>query len=242
MADLNEKSFFKKNWKLMIGALFFVLFLLLIVLLKTVDVELDGATGKPIGLSGLNFAARDAIGEHYALYDLTEYLGYFAILVAAGFAIWAFVRFCFARFDLRKMGFDFLVLAALYLAVLLFYVFFELVVINYRPVLLDGAAEASFPSSHTMLSITVFVSAATVLYRRFTPRVSQIVFSLPFWVVAVFVAVLRLFSGVHWLTDIVGGVLLSLSLVFLFSFFSDFVPVEHDEKKEAEETDPAPAE
>ena len=238
MAD--EKCFFKKNWKLLIGALFFSLFLLLIVLLKTVDVEIDGATGKEIGLSGLNFAARDAIGEHYALYDLTEYLGYFAILIAAGFAIWACVRFFFARFDLRKMGFDFLVLAALYVAVLLFYVFFELVVINYRPVLLDGKAEASFPSSHTMLSITVFVSAATVLYRRFTPRVSPIVFSLPFWVVAAFVAVARLFSGVHWLTDILGGVLLSLALVFFFSFFSDRIPVAHDENNE--ETAPEPAE
>ena len=234
MSDLKEKSFFKKNWKLLVGAAFLFLFLVLIVLLKTVDMGTDGATGKEIGLSSVNFAARDAIGEHYALYDLTQYLGYFAILIAAGFAVWAFVRFCFARFSLRKMGFDFLVLAALYVAVLLFYVFFELVVINYRPVLLDGAAEASFPSSHTMLSITVFVSAAKILYRRFNPRVSPILFSLPFWALAAFVAVARLFSGVHWLTDILGGVLLSLALIFLFSFFSDRVPIETDEKKEPE--------
>ncbi|MBO4284136.1 MAG: phosphatase PAP2 family protein [Clostridia bacterium] len=242
MSDLKEKNFFKKHWKLIVGAAFLLLFLVLIVLLKTVDVAFDEATGKEIGLSSVNLAARDAIGEHYRLYDLTQYLGYFAILIAAGFAVWACVRFCYARFNLRKMGFDFLVLAALYVAVLCFYVFFELVVINYRPVLLDGAAEASFPSSHTMLSITVFVSAAKILYRRFNPRVSPILFSLPFWALAAFVAVARLFSGVHWLTDILGGVLLSLALIFLFSFFSDRVPIETDEKKEAEETDPAPAE
>ena len=230
MTDGKEKGFFKKNWKLLIGAGCFALFLLLIVLLKTVGVETDPATGKEIGLSGLNFAVRDAIGLRMRWYDLTEYLGYFAIASAAAFAVWAIVRFCLSRFDLRKMGFDFLVLGALYLAVVCFYCFFELVVINYRPVLLEGVAEASFPSSHTMISITVFVSAARILHRRFLPTVSPVLFSLPFWALAAFVTVGRLVSGVHWLTDIIGGVLLSLSLIFLFSFFSDLVPIETDEK------------
>ena len=231
MADLNGKCFCKKNRKLLVGAAFLFLFLVLIILLKTVDVELDGATGKEIGLSGLNFAARDAIGERYALYDLTQYLGYFAILFAAGFAVWAIVRFFLARFDFRKMGFDFVVLGALYLAVVCFYVLFEIAVVNYRPVLLDGTAEASFPSSHTMIAITVFASAARILHRRFLPAVSPVLFALPFWALAGFTAVARLLSGVHWLTDILGGVLLSLALVFLFSFFSDLVPIEKDEKK-----------
>ena len=240
MADKNGTCFCKKNWKLLVGAAFLVLFVLLIVLLKTVDVELDPNTDKEIGLSSLNFAARDAIGERFGLYDLTEYLGYFAILAAVCFTVWAIVRFFFARFDLRKTGLDFVVLAGLYAAVVLFYVLFEFLVINYRPVLLDGKAEASFPSSHTMLAITVFVSAARILYRRFNLRVSPVLFSLPFYLLAAFVTVARLLSGVHWLTDIVGGVLLSTALLFLFSFFSDRVKVEQDDKEETEE--PAPAE
>ena len=240
MADKNGTCFCKKNWKLLVGAAFLVLFVLLIVLLKTVDVELDPNTDKEIGLSSLNFAARDAIGERFGLYDLTEYLGYFAILAVVCFAVWAIVRFFFARFDLRKTGLDFVVLAGLYAAVVLFYVLFEFLVINYRPVLLDGKAEVSFPSSHTMLAITVFVSAARILYRRFNLRVSPVLFSLPFYLLAAFVTVARLLSGVHWLTDIVGGVLLSTALLFLFSFFSDRVKVEQDDKEETEE--PAPAE
>ena len=240
MADKNETCFCKKNWKLLVGAAFFVLFLILIVLLKAVDVELDANTGKEIGLSSVNFAARDAIGERFGLYDLTEYLGYLAILVAACFAVWAVVRFFFARFDLRKTGLDFAVLAGLYAAVICFYVLFELWVVNYRPLLLEGKAEASFPSSHTMLAITVFVSAGRILYRRFVLRVSPVLFSLPFYLLAAFVTVARLLSGVHWLTDILGGVLLAAALLFLFSFFSDRVPVKTDEKEENEE--PAPAE
>lgn len=240
MADKNETCFCKKNWKLLVGAAFFVLFLILIVLLKTVDVELDANTGKEIGLSSVNFAARDAIGERFGLYDLTEYLGYLAILVAACFAVWAVVRFFFARFDLRKTGLDFAVLAGLYAAVVVFYVLFELWVVNYRPLLLEGKAEASFPSSHTMLAITVFVSAGRILYRRFALSVSPVLFSLPFYLLAAFVTIARLLSGVHWLTDIVGGVLLAAALLFLFSFFSDRVPVKTDEKEENEE--PAPAE
>ena len=239
MSDLKEKDFFKKNRKLLIGAAFLLLFIVLIVLLKTADVALDAETGKEIGLSSLNFAVRDAIGVHLRLYDVTEYLGYFAIALAVGFAIWAAVRFFTSRFNFRKMGFDFVVLGCLYAAVLLCYLLFEIAVVNYRPLLLDGTTpEASFPSSHTMLSITVFVSAARIVYRRFNLRVSPVLFQLPFYLVATFVTVARLLSGVHWLTDVIGGVLLASALLFLFSFFSDRVPAEPD-KEETEE--PAPA-
>ncbi len=242
MSENKKECFCKKNWKLPVGALLLVLFLVLIVLLKTVDVALDAETGKEIGLSSLNFAVRDAIGVHLRFYDVTEYFGYLAIALAAGFAIWAAVRFFASRFSLRKMGFDFVVLACLYAAVILFYLLFEIAVINFRPLLLDGTTpEASFPSSHTMLSIAVFVSAARILYRRFALRVSPVLFSLPFYLLAAFVTVARLLSGVHWLTDIVGGVLLASALLFLFSFFSDRVPIETDEKKEQNE-EPAPAE
>ena len=154
MSENKKECFCKKNGKLLLGALFLVLFLLLIVLLKTVDVTIDETTGKEIGLSSLNFAVRDAIGVHLRLYDVTEYFGYLAIALAAGFAVFAAVRFFTSRFSLRKMGFDFVVLACLYAAVVLFYVLFEIAVVNYRPILLDSTTpEASFPSSHTMLSI-----------------------------------------------------------------------------------------
>ena len=240
MTEKNEQSFFKKYWKPIVGGAFFLAFLLLIVLLKTVDVAVDENAGKEIGLSSLNFAARDAVGVHLRFYDLTQYIGYFAILAAAAFAVWAVVRFFLSRFDLRKTGIDFLVLGGLYLAVILFYVFFEIVVVNYRPILLDGTTpEASFPSTHTVLSIVVFVSAARMLHRRFAPGVNRALFSLPFYALAVFTAVARFVSGVHWLTDIVGGALLSVALLYLFSFFSDLVPVGTDDEKE--ETD-VPAE
>lgn len=234
MADLQTGSFFKKNWKLLVGAALLFLFIVLIVLLKTVDVQVDGATGEKIGLSSVNFSARDAVGKHLRFYDLTQYLGYFAILAAAGFAVWAGVRWAFSRFSLRRMGFDFLVLGALYAVTVLFYVFFEIVVVNYRPLLLNGKTEASFPSSHTVLSVVVFISAARILYRRFAPRVHPILFSLPFYLLAAFTVAARLISGVHWLTDILGGVLLATALLFFFSFFSDLVPVDSDEKEESE--------
>ena len=228
-------EFVKKNLKAILGLLFLFLFVLLIVLLKTVDVELDAATGKEIGFSSLNFRVRDAIGTNMSWYDLTEYLGYFSIALAAAFAAWAAVRLILARFSFKKMGYDFIVLGCLYLALVLFYVFFEIVVVNYRPVLLESTTpEASFPSSHTFLSIAVLSSAPTILRRRFCEKVSPLLFSLPFWGVSAFAAVGRLLSGVHWLTDIVGGVLLAVALVLLFAFASDlvFVKTEEAEKNE----------
>ena len=228
-------DFIKKNLRAILGAFFLLLFVLLIVLLKTVDVEIDPATGKEIGLSSLNFKVRDAIGTNMSWYDVTEYLGYFSIAFAAAFAGWAAVRLILSRFSLRKMGLDFLVLGCLYAAVVLFYVFFEIVVVNYRPILLESTTpEASFPSSHTFLSITVLSSAPIILHRRFCEKVSPLLFSIPFWGVSAFAAVGRLLSGVHWLTDIVGGVLLAIALVLLFAFASNLVSVKTEEAEKDE--------
>ena len=108
-------------------------------------------------------------------------------------------------------------LAIFYCVVLATYVLFEKVVINYRPVVLDEGLEASFPSSHTLMALCFTISAILVNKELFKDKTKIINCGL--FILGMAVAITRLFSGVHWFTDIVGGFLYGCSLLLLFKSF-----------------------
>ena len=199
------------------AVIYAAMFLILLVLVRTVDVAAIGPAGTSVGLSRLN-ALFQGIGVRMALYDLSQYLGYLAILLAVAFAcvgLWQFIR----RKSLKKVDREILALGALYVVLACCYVFFEKVVINYRPVIMPGetAPEASFPSSHTMLACVIFESAALLVRRYVKGKKAQLVLGLLCFALSFVTVLLRLFSGVHWLTDVVAGVLLSTALLELYA-------------------------
>jgi undecaprenyl-diphosphatase len=109
--------------------------------------------------------------------------------------------------------------------VLAAYLFFEIVVINHRPVLIEGQLEASYPSSTTMLVLCVMPTALMQLKPRLTGKRLYRCFRLLVIAFTVFMVVARLVSGVHWFSDIVGGMLLSTGLVQLYrSLTADLRP------------------
>ena len=204
-----------------------ILFLLLIILVRTADVSAAGPAGTSVGLSRLNAAVHGATGVHFGLYTFTEILGLLAIAVAAVFALFGLAQLI-RRKSLFKVDRDILLLGGLYLAVVLFYMIFEVIVINVRPVVMPGdtAPEASFPSSHTMLVCTVMGSAIMLLRRKkegrflYLPALpASVRRALPAACAAVAAVTVtgRLVSGAHWFTDILGGLLLSGALLALFA-------------------------
>ena len=116
-----------------------------------------------------------------------------------------------------------LVLGGFYVAVMAVFVFFELFVINYRPVLIDGNLEASYPSSTTMLVMCVMPTALMQLRSRIKNRARNTAVSTAIAAFTAFMVIGRLISGVHWLTDIIGGALLSAGLVMLYAAVCDRV-------------------
>ena len=199
----------------LVSAILFALFLGITSAVLWVDVAPIGPLESSIGLSHLNAWARDGIGESAFCYELTEWLGYLAIasvgvIGALGLAQW--IR----RKSLWSLDRDLFCAAGAYVLFAVAYVFFEIVVINYRPVLEEGALAASFPSSHTMLVICL----AGVAGHQFAMRaVSYVwrVLALTLSTTVILVTVVgRLLSGVHWLTDIVGGVLLGGAILFAY--------------------------
>ena len=196
-------------------------FLALLVCVKYVDVAAIGPCGTSVGLSGANGTFHEKIGFHPALYAATQWLGYLALAVAAGFACAGLVQLL-RRKSLWRVDREILALGALYVVLGCLYVLFEKCVVNYRPVLLPGetAPAASFPSSHTMLALAIFGSAALLSARYVKQRTARTVLYFLCSALGIGTVVLRLLSGVHWLTDIVAGVFLGTGLVELYTAVS----------------------
>lgn len=200
------------------SALLLLLFVLFTVAVKTVDVQPIGPNGSSVGFAAVNVAMFSLFGESEFWYRLTGILGYLAILIMVGFAAlgaWELVK----RRSLKKVDADLISLGVLLVLTLVCYALFEVLKINFRPVLTDGELEASYPSSHTMFVLVAMCACAHELTCR---RVRMPLRALGYTAAGAVMALTslgRLFSGAHWLTDVLGAILLSAALVFFYRGF-----------------------
>lgn len=190
-------------------------FVLWTALICHVDVQTVGPRESAVGFSKVNTWFHSLTGVHFWLYLVTDWLGLVPVAFGFGFAILGLVQWI-RRKKIWKVDFNILLLGGFYILVLAAYLLFEEFVINYRPVLINGYLEASYPSSTTLLVLCVMPTANMQLKERL---------KCPFVTTAInvfmaFMVTGRLLSGVHWLTDIIGGVLLSAGLVMLYHALS----------------------
>lgn len=220
----------KTKCKFIWAAVFGTLFFALLALVKFADVAAIGPEGTKIGLSALNRSIHNKIGLHMSFFTVTEWLGYLAIGVALVFAIIGFCQMI-KRKSLLKVDGEIITLGALYIFLAAIYVFFEKVIINYRPVIMpeDLHVEASFPSSHTMLSFVIFGAAAIVIDKYVKSEKLSRALKCLFCLLIAATVILRFLSGVHWFTDIVAGALISLCLLYLFSGALDIMKAKKSE-------------
>ena len=209
----------KKNKKrLVLGASLVVAFVLWTIFVRFVDVRAIGPEGSSVGFAALNGFVHELTGVNWFLYTITDWLGIVPIAVALGFAILGLVQLI-KRKSLWKVDHRILALGVFYIVVMAAYIFFEVVVINYRPTLIDGYLEASYPSSTTMLVMCVMMTAAMQLNARIKNTVLRRFAVIAIVVFTAFMVIGRLLSGVHWITDIIGGALLSAGLVTMYDVF-----------------------
>lgn len=98
------------------------------------------------------------------------------------------------------------------------YLLFEALAVNHRPVLIDGNLEASYPSSTTVLVLSVIPTAMMQLRQRIRSGPVRRAVLIALGIFSAFMVIGRALSGVHWMSDIVGGLLLSAGLVALYGF------------------------
>lgn len=190
-------------------------FLLFTLALCTIDVQPIGPNGSPVGLASINLAFHNLTGVHLALYVSTDYLSLIPAAICVGFGLLGLSQWM-RRKRLFSVDFSLLVLGAFYLLVMAAYGFFEIFIVNYRPVLLDGRLEASYPSSTTMLVLCVISTAILQCQSRIHSKALRRCAIAMLSLFAASMVLLRLLSGVHYLTDILGGALLSTGLVALY--------------------------
>jgi undecaprenyl-diphosphatase len=209
----------KINFKsLYISLCFLTAFLVWTILIVAVEVNPIGPNNSAVGLSSINERVKNIIGVNFALYEITDWLGLIPIFTALCFAVTGLIQWI-KRKSLFKVDKSLIVLGAFYLAVIAVYFLFEKVVINYRPVLIGGNLEPSYPSSTTMLVTCIMPTALMQLRERVKNKKTSLVLTILIIVFIVFMIVGRIISGVHWFSDIIGGVLLSIGLVLLYRAF-----------------------
>lgn len=203
----------KKNKKRLVwGASLLAMFVLWTILVRFVDVRTIGPEGSSVGFGTINGFVHAFTGVNWLLYTVTDWLGLVPIVVALEFAGLGLVQLI-KRKSLWKVDHSVLALGVFYILVMAVYVFFEMVVINYRPILIDGYLEASYPSSTTMLVMCVMPTAAVQLNVRIKNIIVRRCAIIAIVAFVAFMVIGRLISGVHWITDIIGGALFSAGMV-----------------------------
>lgn len=205
----------KSKEKFVSAAVSFALFVIYTVLAKVVDVQAIGPENTEVGFASVNGAVAKLFPYNNTWYELTEWLGYIALGVCLGFALFGLMQLVKGK-SLKAVDKEIWVLAGFYAVVIFFYALFEKVELNYRPVILDEGLEASYPSSHTVLALCVFISAIYEFNKYIKNKNLNAIFMALSIAAAVITVIGRLMAGVHWVSDIIGGLLLSVSLLILF--------------------------
>ena len=208
--DKNKENILKTGF-------LFLLFVLFTVIVKFVGVSPIGPEKSEVGLAFINEWFHNLFGFNNMFYKLSKYLGYLPFLFVLFYGYLGLKQLIDKK-SLKNVDKKIIYLGCFYVLMGLFYIFFEKVIINYRPVLLEGDLEASYPSSHTILAVCICISS--IIMNRYYLKKNLLKYvNISTAVLMLLIVVGRLFSGVHWLTDIVGGLLLSSALCYLFYTF-----------------------
>ena len=130
-----------------------------------VDVQPIGPLGSEVGFAALNGWFHTLTGVHLWLYDLTDLLSVIPLGLVGCLGLWGLAQWI-RRKSLARVDRSLLMLGGFYLAVLACYGLFEVWTVNYRPVLIEGLLEGSYPSSTTLLVLCVMSTAQMQLRRR----------------------------------------------------------------------------
>ena len=196
------------------------------MLIKLVDVEAAGVNGTKIGFAAINLWFHKITGVHMTIYTITDWLGLLPVLICLCFGVYGAVQLI-KRKKLLLVDPDIVLLGVYYIIVIAAYLFFEMVPINYRPILIDGMQEASYPSSTTLLVLSVMPTLIFQVARRSKSPVLRKATTLFAILFSSFMVVGRLIAGVHWATDIIGSVLLSAGLYNLYRYSVALVDKKH---------------
>lgn len=205
----------KTKRKLLTGAALLPAFVIWTLLVVRVDVQHVGQRGTAVGFATFNQWFHQLTGVHLWLYTVTDWLGLVPVFICFSFGILGLVQLIRRR-SLFRVDPDLILLGVYYLLVIAGYLLFEMIPINYRPIPIDGVMEASYPSSTTLLVLSVMPTLVLQMRRRCRKKAVKNAVCAAAVLFTAFMVIGRLAAGVHWATDIIGSVLLSFGLFALY--------------------------
>ena len=202
----------KKKKLFLTSCILLVITVIYIFLVKYVDVSNIAPDGSKVGFSSLNSSFKEMVGLNMTWYKITKYLGLIPIAMCGCYALLGLYQLIknkgFKGVDKRIYA-----LGVFYVVFALIYVLFEKVALNYRPFIIDGELEASFPSTHTLLAICL--CGSSLMVSKYFIKNEKILkaTNILTWLVMIAIVVGRTISGVHWITDIIGGIIISIFML-----------------------------
>lgn len=184
-------------------------------LIQMVDVRAVGPNDTYVGFASINSWFHEMTGVHMEIYNITDWLGLVPVFICMIFGVIGLCQWVKRR-SIFKVDCDIIFLGIYYIVVIAGYLIFEMVPINYRPILIEGRLEASYPSSTTLLVLSVMPTLMEQVNRRWKDCVGKKLIQVLGMSFTGFMVIGRLISGVHWITDIIGGMLLSAGLFFIY--------------------------
>lgn len=212
----------KNTKKFIVSASLLISFVLFSLMVKYIDVKPIGPGESLVGFATLNGWLHNLFGVNMILYHITDWASILAVFITLGFAILGLSQWIKRR-SLFKVDRSILVLGVFYIIVFTIYIFFEFFIVNYRPVLVSGILEASYPSSTTMLVMCIIPTAMMQFRRLITNNKAKNIVNASFGIFTGLMVIGRLLSGVHWFTDILGGALLSTGLVMFYFSMNEWI-------------------
>ncbi len=204
-----KKKWFKISVCLLIVAVIYT------VLVKYVDVKAIGPGDTKVGFAIMNKWFKDLIGYNKLFYTVSKYAGVIPFGFCAYYGLMGLIELIKKK-SFKKVNYRYYILACFYAIFVALYFFFEKVIINYRPIVVDGVIEASYPSTHTLLAICLCGTSLIVSKLLIKNNTLRMLADIAAWLLMVVIVFARLISGVHWLSDIIGGIIISLTYLSFF--------------------------
>ncbi len=204
--------------KLFLGIGFISLFILWTIILLLVDRQAIGPNYSVVGFATINKWFHELTGVNWDLYNITDWGAIIPISLCGLFGILGLIQW-FKRKKVSKVDRELIALGAFYFVVFILYLLFEFIVVNKRPVLIDGYLEVSYPSSTTFLSITFMLSAIIPIKKYLANSKVKVILIVAVYAYMLFLLIGRLLSGVHWFTDVIGSIFIGIGLLNIYQYF-----------------------